>query len=125
MNLFDRIFSRGTAPAWAIAMMREQRVITNMLREILERQTMTDRTIDDVLNEISAERTQVGSLIALNNDYRTKLAAALATVTIPADVQEKINQVFDAVEANKADLATAINVNTPAANIDPTAAPAA
>lgn len=76
---------------------------------------MADVTIDQVLADAQEESTVGDSLIALTARIKTELDAALANVTVPPDVQAKINQVFDVIEANKAKAAAAILANTPSA----------
>lgn len=77
--------------------------------------------LDALLKEMADQSTQIDGLSSMIAGIRDSLATALANVNIPAAVQDKIDAVFDAAEANKAKLATALNVGTPAANVDPAA----
>lgn len=65
-------------------------------------------TIDQVLSDVQAESTTIASVQAFVAGLRQQLADALANTSVPADVQAKIDQVFDAVEANKVALAGAM-----------------
>jgi hypothetical protein len=122
MSLFNQLFDHDeTPPAWARMMMQEIRTIKIIVRAMQEREMVMDHNIDDLLSDLADERTQTGSLIALNNSLRTQISAALASVSIPEDVAKKINQAFDAVEANKSDIMNSININTPAAAVNPDA----
>lgn len=78
-------------------------------------------SIDDLVNDVAAESTVDDSIIALVQGLQTQLAAALANVTIPPDVQAKIDQAFAGIEANKAKLAAAVVAGTPAAPAAPAA----
>lgn len=71
--------------------------------------------IEEVLQDISDESTLEDSILALVTGIKQQLADALANVTVPADVQAKIDAAFAQLEANKAKLTDAITANTPAA----------
>ena len=72
-------------------------------------------TIDQVLQDVTDESTLEDSIITLLTNIKAQLDAALANTTIPADVQAKIDSVFDGIEKNKTKVAAAITANTPAA----------
>lgn len=75
---------------------------------------MVDRTIDETLAVVTAEDTRIDSLIAFTDGLKQQLAAALANVSIPPDIQAKINQIFDLSAADATKLDTALNTNVPA-----------
>ena len=75
----------------------------------MERRLM--RTLDDVLNDVQEERTQIASLSTLTAGLRQQLKDALAGVLTP-EQQAKVDAIFDGVEANKAAVVAAINANT-------------
>jgi hypothetical protein len=116
------------APAWAThlqlsinAMIRLQVHTLRRLGHVEEDIKMTDRSVDDLIADIASEKTQIAGLSALTDGIKAKLDAALANVTIPADVQAKINAAFEGVEANKQMIMDAINKDTDAAGADPSA----
>jgi hypothetical protein len=81
--------------------------------------SMADKTMDDVLADITDLRTREEGLAAVTNHLQEQLTAALSGMVIPPDVQAKINAAFDAVEANKTEVIAAINANTPPSNTPP------
>ncbi len=74
---------------------------------------MVDRTIDEALAAATAASTRTDSIIAFVSNLQAQLAAALANVSIPPDVQAKINQIFDLDTADAAKVDTALNTNVP------------
>jgi hypothetical protein len=80
---------------------------------------MADKTMDDVLADITELRTKEEGLAAVTNHLQEELTAALSGMVIPPEVQAKINAAFDAVEANKAEVVAAIDANTPPSNTPP------
>ena len=92
------------------------------LRQLLENH-MSD--IDDFLNrlvsDISAQKTQIASLTTLVVALKHKVGDALAGETLSQASKDKLAAIFPAIEANTADIVTAINENTDAA---PAPAPA-
>lgn len=69
-------------------------------------------TLDDILAEVTAEKTQIDSVLALVTGLKQQLTDALSGVTLPSGVQEKIDAAFNAIEANKTELQGAIDANT-------------
>jgi hypothetical protein len=86
------------------------------LRQLLENR-MSD--IDDFLNrliaDVSAQKTQIASLTALTTALKHKVADALAGESLSTAAKDKLAAIFPAIEANTADIASAINANTDAA----------
>jgi hypothetical protein len=72
-------------------------------------------SLDQVLQDVSDESTQIDGLSTLTAGLKQQLADALAGVTLPPAVQAKVDAVFSGVEANKQKVVDAINANTPAA----------
>lgn len=72
-------------------------------------------TLDEVLADIKEETTLVSSVGALIAGLRQQLTDALSGATLPPAVQAKVDQVFAQLESNKAQLALAVQANTPAA----------
>lgn len=74
---------------------------------------MVDRTIDEALAAATAASTRTDSIIAYAAGLKTQLDAALANVSIPPDVQAKINQIFDLDTADAVKVDAALNANVP------------
>lgn len=70
-------------------------------------------TLDQVLEDVTAETTQLDSISALIAGLRQQIADALAGVTLPPAVQQKVDAIFAQAETNKAKIATALDANTP------------
>jgi uncharacterized alkaline shock family protein YloU len=117
LNVNLKISHGDDVPAWAVTIMDQMSEIVRKLGHIKKEVDMTDKKIDDVLVDLAAEKTQVAGLVSLTGSLKQKLDDALSGVTLPADVQAKINAAFDAVEENKAEIMNAINANTPAADV--------
>lgn len=106
-------------PAWAKRIIEGIDDLQNQLGRVSREVNHMDKTVDDLVANVASEATLIGSLSTLTSGIKAQLDAALAGTTLPADVQAKINSVFDAVEANKTALTGAITANTPAALVDP------
>jgi ribosomal silencing factor RsfS len=76
---------------------------------------MADKTLDDVLQDVTDESTVADSLISLTSSIKAQLDAILAGTTVAPAVQAKYNAVFAQLETNKAKWAAAVLANTPAA----------
>jgi hypothetical protein len=83
------------------------------------KETIIVKDLDQVLADIADESTQIGSLAVLTASLKQQLADALSGTTLPPGVQDKIDAVFAGVEANKAKIVDAINLNTPVAPPEP------
>ena len=80
----------------------------------LEERLMTRmKTLDDLLEEVHAEKTVVESLITLTGGIKARLDEALKGGITPAQ-QAKIDAIFADVTAAKDEAAAAIVANTPA-----------
>ena len=72
-------------------------------------------TLDELLAEITDQKTQVDNIIALVSGLHQRLNDALAVVpptSISADAQGKIDQVFAEIKAQSDALAAAFTANT-------------
>lgn len=74
---------------------------------------MVDRTVQEVLDAVTAESTRVDSLIAYSAGLKQRLDDALAGVTLPPAVQTKINAIFDMDAATAARVDVALNAGVP------------
>jgi hypothetical protein len=93
-------------PPWA-------KVLIDRLDLILANQEKIMHTLDETLATVTSEKTDIGSVKALLDGLRQQLADALSGTTLPAPVQAKVDAIFDAAVANKADIATALAANVP------------
>lgn len=87
--------------------------IENKLDYLIKEIKMADVTIDQLLAEAQSETTLQGSVITLLNTVETELTAALANVSIPPDVQAKMDTIFSTLTSNDAAVTAAITANTP------------
>jgi hypothetical protein len=71
------------------------------------------KTLDDVIADIEELGTKEEGLIALVNNLEQQVKDALAGVTLPPEVQTKIDTAFEAVEARKQAIQDAIDAGTP------------
>ncbi len=69
-------------------------------------------TLDQILDDVTAEPTQIDSLSALIAGLKQQLADALSGVTLPTAVQAKVDAIFTQAEANKQKLVDAINAGS-------------
>jgi hypothetical protein len=75
-------------------------------------------TLDQVLQDVADESSQIDSLSTLTAALKQQVQDALAGVTLPPAVQAKVDAVFTGIESNKQKVVDAINANTPAATAD-------
>lgn len=80
-----------------------------LLHQILTNQEKIMATLDDVVAKVSALSTVNDSVIALLTDIKAKLDQAIAS-NDPA----KLQQLSDALDAQKQKLTDAVSANTPA-----------
>lgn len=67
-------------------------------------------TLDEILVEVTEQRTAIGSVLTLLAGLQQQLADALSGVTLPAGVQEKVDAVFAGMNENTAALEAALAV---------------
>jgi hypothetical protein len=94
-------------------------MVQQLFGSILERLSEIMATLDQVLQDVSDQTTQITSLQALILGLKQQIADALSGVSLPSGAQVKIDQIFQNLEANKAGLANALNAGTPAAAVNP------
>lgn len=69
-------------------------------------------TLDEILSDVQAESTLIGSISQLIAGLQVQLNDVLAG-NLPPAVQQKVDAIFQQVEANKQALAEAAVANTP------------
>jgi hypothetical protein len=67
--------------------------------------------LEDLLDAVAAQQTQIDSLITLVGGMRQQVIEAMGSTITPSQ-QMRIDQVFEAVRANADDIAAAIKENT-------------
>lgn len=70
-------------------------------------------TLDQIIEDVTAETTTIGSISTLIQGLEQQLADALAGTTLPPAVQAKIDSIFATAETNKAALAAALAAGVP------------
>lgn len=75
-------------------------------------------TLDEVLDAVKAESGQIDSIAMLVAQLHEQVRGATSGI-LPADVQEKVDKIFQAAQANKAKLADAINANSDSPSKEP------
>ena len=78
----------------------------------LEQENKAMASLEEVLAEVTDEATKIDSLTTFMDGLKQQLADALSGANLPPAVQAKVDQVFSAVEANKAKVVAAIEANT-------------
>lgn len=121
INVTIRNAPSNEVPAWATTIIEMLSVIAQSEALLQRKVDMTDKSLDEVLQDLNDEKTQVGGLVSLTTSIKQKLDDALSGVTLPPAAQAKVNAIFDQIEANKQAIMDGINVNTDAQGSDPTA----
>ncbi len=88
--------------------------IERLIISVLKGERILMASLDEVIDDVTAEGTQIDGLTTLTAGIKAQLDAALAGALTPAQ-QAKIDAIFAGVEANKQKVVDAINANTPAA----------
>ena len=91
-----------------ILILRSLATLHQQVDRILTKLEIEMRSLDDVLSDVADERTKIDSLIALTNGLRDQVKALPG---LSAENQAKVDQIFDAVESNKAAVVTALDAN--------------
>jgi capsule polysaccharide export protein KpsE/RkpR len=84
-------------------------LVLNKISSLQTKMETMMATLDEVLADVQAESTQIDSLTTLTAGLKQQLTDALSGVTLPPDVQAKVDAVFAGVEANKQKV---VNANT-------------
>lgn len=71
------------------------------------------KTLQEVIDDVEQESTIIEGLSTLVDGISQQLKDALAAEKLSPQAQEKVDAIFDKVEANKAKLTEAITKNTP------------
>lgn len=87
---------------------RIERVQTSILRLLTTEGTEITMTLDDIKNDVAAEKTVVDSTVTLLNGLSAQLAAA-------GQDPQKLADLKQAIDDQTAELANAVAANTPAA----------
>lgn len=101
-------------PRWAAELNRKIDLIIGTQETIMA-------TLDAVLADVTGESTQIAGISTLISGLEQQVADALSGTTLPPTVQAKVDAIFAQAEKNKADIATALAANTPAAPAAPAA----
>lgn len=91
---------------------RIERKLDQLLSLFTKERTRIMHNIDDVITSVAAQKTKIDGLAALTNGLRAQVQQILQSGNVPADVQTKIDAVFDGVEANTTEISAAIDQNT-------------
>lgn len=73
-------------------------------------------TLDQLLAEVTAQRTVIDGITAIVNGLKQQLRDALAGADLSPVVAAKVDAVFTELVGNSARLAGALTVNTPTAH---------
>jgi len=92
---------------------RLERLAVNHFTTIERHQDMADHTLEDVLANSEAEKTEIDSLISLITGMKTLLDQALAGEPISPAGKARVNKIFDAIQAQRDEVTAAILANTP------------
>jgi hypothetical protein len=84
-------------------------------------ETSMPKSIEEVLAAVRAASTRTDSIIADRTALKKQVDDALKNVTIPADVQAKLDEIFDIETADAQKIDAALNANVPPADINPNA----
>lgn len=70
-------------------------------------------TLDDILADVTAEKTAISGLADLITGLKKQLTDALSGAVLLPAVQAKVDAIFAEAEARKAELAAALAANVP------------
>lgn len=101
------------------ALVQLLRLSTREFSTIERHQTMTDYTLDDIIANAEAEKTEVDSLITLTAGLKTQLEAALNGEPISPAGHARFNKIFADIQAQRDAIAAAVIANTPSAPAEP------
>jgi uncharacterized protein YoxC len=90
-----------------------------LLSEISQEETLIMSTIQELIDDVAAEKTAIDSLVTFVHGLEDQIKA----IGLPPATQAQIDQVFAAVEKNKAEIVAAMAV--PPASPPPPTPPAA
>lgn len=87
--------------------------IKESLTKLIQQGVRIMATLDDVLKDVTEEKTDIAGLSTFIQGLKQQLADALSGANLPAPVQAKVDAIFAAAESNKADIAAALAANVP------------
>jgi hypothetical protein len=94
--------------------------VLGRLARIEEKQEAMMATLEETLTLVTAETTQLDSVIALIDGLKAQLDAALEGAILPPSVQAKVDAIFAAATANAAKIVDALDTNVPPPEEPPT-----
>lgn len=109
---------------WPWDIKKQLTEISNKLDILIKETKMSDVTIDQILADATQESSVISSVQTAIASLQSQLASALSGVTIPSDVQTKMNSIFSTMTGNDTALA-ALAAGTPVTPAQLTATPAA
>ncbi len=92
--------------------------IVSALVEITEKMMAT---LDQVLQDVTDESTQIDGISTLMDGLKKQVADALSGANLPPTVQAKVDAIFTQAETNKGKIATALAANAPPTPAPPSA----
>ena len=92
---------------WWVRIEGKLDLILAALRATKTQEGIMAKTLDDVLADVIAQKTVVGSAVTLLQGIKAALDAAIA-----AGDMSKVEAIADGIEANTADLAAGVSANT-------------
>ena len=95
--------------------------ILRIAKLLLANQEKMMATLEQILEDVKAEKGLIASLSTLLTNLKDQLDQALSGVALPEGVQAKIDEIFSDAEENKAALAQALTTSptTPAGSGPP------
>lgn len=99
------------------------RLLTRLNNNMEKLMSDVDDFVSTTLATISAQKTQLDSVVALLASIKNKLADALAGETLSPAAKTKLAAIMPALEANTSEITDAITANTDAAPPAPAPAP--
>lgn len=91
-------------------------LLVQLAADLLTTKETIMATLDEVLADVTDEKTAIASIATLIAGLKQQIADALSGVTLPPAVQAKVDAVFAAAEQNKADIAAALASGVPPAS---------
>ncbi len=85
----------------------------NRVEALIKQGDLIMATLQEVLDDVTSERTVIDSVLTLITGLQQQLADALAGVNLTPAQQAAVDAVFAKVEENKTALGTALTANTP------------
>ncbi len=87
----------------------------HMLAHVINGMEKIMATLDQVLQDVTDESTQIDGISTFIDGLKQQLADALSGTTLSPGTQAKVDAIFSQAETNKGKIATALAANTPVA----------